>query len=187
MQSDIKSLEKMISDLLTLARIDASDKYSRLDKVHVGRLVQQIVKDASFEGIRDNKSVVQTGSFEHYVLADTGLLHSCIENVVRNALRHTPHGGVVEVHIDGDSGVDIPAVSISITDEGIGVPEQAVEQIFDPFFRVPSPGAHKQGGAGLGLSISKRIATLYGGSIAAQNLPDSGLQVQIRFPAAKNG
>jgi two-component system sensor histidine kinase CpxA len=187
MQSDIKSLEKMISDLLTLARIDASDKYSRLDKVHVGRLVQQIVKDASFEGIRDNKSVVQTGSFEHYVFADTGLLHSCIENVVRNALRHTPHGGVVEVHIDGDSGIGIPAVSISITDEGIGVPEQALEQIFDPFFRVPSPEAHKQGGAGLGLSISKRIATLYGGSIAAQNLPDSGLQVQIRFPAAKNG
>ena len=67
------------------------------------------------------------------------------------------------------------------------MPEEALEQIFDPFFRVPSPEAHKQAGTGLGLSISKRIATLYGGSITAQNLPDSGLQVQIRFPMATNG
>lgn len=186
MQSDIKSLEKMISDLLTLARIDASDKYSRRDKVHIGRLLQQIVKDAAFEGIREDKTVVQTGTFERYVSADTGLLHSCIENVVRNALRHTPHGGVVEVNVVDDSDVDSSTVVISIKDEGAGVPEQALEQIFDPFFRVPSPGAHKQGGAGLGLSISKRIATLYGGSIAAQNLAHGGLQVQIRLPSAAN-
>jgi len=183
MQSDIKSLEKMISDLLTLARIDASDKFSRRDKVHVGRLVQQIVKDASFEGVRDNKTVVQTGSFEYYILADSGLLHSCIENVVRNALKHTPPGGVVEVNVGDSSVPGIPCVSISITDEGAGVPEEALEQIFDPFFRVPTPGTHKQGGAGLGLSISKRIATLYGGSIVAQNLAHGGLQVKIRLPA----
>jgi pimeloyl-ACP methyl ester carboxylesterase len=63
MQSDIKSLEKMISDLLTLARIDASEKLSRREPVHVGRLVQRIVRDASFEGITDNKTVIQTGEF----------------------------------------------------------------------------------------------------------------------------
>jgi len=105
---------------------------------------------------------------------------------VTRALRHTPNGGVVEVNLAHDSDVDNPAVVSSITDEGTGVPEQTLEHIFDPFFRVPSPDAHKQGGSVLGLSISKRIATLYGGSIAAQNLPSSGLPVQIRFPAAKN-
>jgi two-component system sensor histidine kinase CpxA len=110
------------------------------------------------------------------------LLHSCIENVVRNALKHTPAGGVVEVGITDTSGVSGPMVAITTTDEGNGVPEDALEQIFDPFFRVASQGSHKQGGAGLGLSISKRIATLYGGSIAAQNLTGSGLQVQLCFP-----
>jgi signal transduction histidine kinase len=75
-------------------------------------------------------------------------------------------------------------IAITTTDEGAGVPEQALEQIFDPFFRMASQNSHKQGGAGLGLSISKRIAMLYGGTIAAQNLPGCGFQVQLRLPAA---
>lgn len=185
MQSDIRALEQMITDLLTLARIDASDRYSRQDSIHLGRLLQQIVKDASFEGITEKKTVVQTGVFERYVKADMGLLHSCIENVVRNALRHTPTGGIVEVYISDDFDVGVPMVLISVSDEGTGVPEQALDQIFDPFFRIPSPESHKQGGAGLGLSISKRIATLYGGTIVAQNQLDSGLEVQIRLPVTR--
>ncbi len=184
MQSDIKALEKMISDLLTLARIDASDKHSRRESVHVGRLIQQIVKDASFEGATEEKAVVQTGVFDRFISGDTGLLHSCIENVVRNAVKHTPAGGVVEVSLTDTPSLRGPMLAITTTDEGTGVPEYALEQIFDPFFRIAAQGSHKHGGAGLGLSISKRIATLYGGTIAAQNLPGSGFQVQLNLPAA---
>jgi two-component system sensor histidine kinase CpxA len=187
MQSDIKTLEKMISDLLTLARIDASDKHSHRESVHIGRLIQRIVKDASFEGATEEKTVVQTGAFERYISGDTGLLHSCIENVVRNALKHTPAGGVVEVSVTDISSFQGPMLAITTTDEGTGVPEHALEQIFDPFFRIASQDSHKQGGAGLGLSISKRIATLYGGTIAAKNLTGSGFQVQLNLPAASNG
>jgi len=133
MQSDIKALEKMISDLLTLARIDASDKLTRREPVHIGRLVQQIIKDASFEGVTASKTVVQTGVFERYVSADTGLLHSCVENIVRNSVKHTPAGGVVEVNIADISNSDSQALAITTTDEGSGVPEHALEQIFDPF------------------------------------------------------
>ena len=184
MQSDIKVLEKMIADLLALARIDASDKHSRRDVVHLGCLLQQLVKDASFEGQTEAKTVVQTGTFDRHLRGDTGLLHSCIENVVRNALRHTPNGGVVEVSMSDTIDAGVAMVVISVTDEGTGVPEQALHQIFDPFFRVPSPDSHKQGGAGLGLSISKRVATLYGGTITAKNQPEGGLEVQVRLPAA---
>jgi signal transduction histidine kinase len=184
MQFDIRALERMISDLLTLARIDASEKLSRRESVHVGRLVQQIVKDASFEGTTAQKTVVQTGVYERYVSADTGLLHSCIENIVRNALQHTPVGAVVEVNIADVSREALQMLTITTTDEGTGVPEDALEQIFDPFFRVPAEHSHRQGGAGLGLSISKRVVTLYGGSIAAQNLPDCGFQIQLRLPVA---
>ena len=185
MQSDIKTLEKMISDLLTLARVEASDKHSRRELVHVGRLIQRIVRDASFEGANEGKTVVQTGVFDRYISADTGLLHSCIENVVRNALKHTPTGGVVEVSVTDKPSFKGPMLAIITTDEGTGVPEYALEQIFDPFFRIAAPDSHKQGGAGLGLSISRRIATLYGGTIAAQNLPGSGFQVQLNLPAAR--
>jgi two-component system sensor histidine kinase CpxA len=151
----------------------------------VGRLVQRIVKDASFEGATEEKTVVQTGVFDRYISGDTGLLHSCIENVVRNALKHTPAGGVVEVSVTDTPGFRGPMLAITTTDEGTGVPEHALEQIFDPFFRIAAQDSHKQGGAGLGLSISKRIATLYGGTIAAQNLPNSGFQVQLNLPAAQ--
>ncbi|HEY0162524.1 MAG TPA: ATP-binding protein [Edaphobacter sp.] len=186
MQADIRSLEKMISDLLTLARIDASDKHSRKEAVHIGRLVQQIVKDASFEGVTEGKSVVQTGVFDRHVTADPGLLHSCIENVVRNALKHTPARGVVEVNIADASSHDAPMIAVTTTDEGKGVPEHALEQIFDPFFRLASSDSHRQGGAGLGLSISRRIATLYGGEITAHNLDHSGLEVRLRLPTARH-
>lgn len=81
--------------------------------------------------------------------------------------------------------LSVPTVVIRVRDEGTGVPEQALDQIFDPFFRVPSPDTHKHGGAGLGLSISKRIATLYGGTIVAQNHPEGGLEVRICLPAAR--
>ncbi|MBN9613994.1 MAG: HAMP domain-containing protein, partial [Acidobacteriales bacterium] len=185
MQADIKTLETMISDLLTLARIDASDKHSRRESIHIGRLIQQIVKDASFEGEAEAKTVVQTGVFDRYISGDTGLLHSCIENIVRNALKHTPGAGVVEVNIADISNFRGPMIVITTRDEGTGVPEEALEQIFDPFFRIASQNSHKQGGAGLGLSISKRIATLYGGTVAAQNLP-GGFQVQLCLPAAVN-
>jgi len=184
MHADIKTLETMISDLLTLARIDASDKHSRREPVHIGRLIQQIVKDASFEGAAEAKTVVQTGVFDRYISGDTGLLHSCVENIVRNALKHTPATGVVEVNIADVSNFRGSMIAITTTDEGTGVPEDALEQIFDPFFRIASQNSHKQGGAGLGLSISKRIATLYGGTIAAQNLTGGGFQVQLRLPAA---
>lgn len=182
MQGDIKTLEKMIADLLTLARIDASEKNSRRETIHLGRLVQQIVKDASFEGVTAQKTVVQTGVFDRWVLADTGLVHSCIENVVRNALKHTPSGGVVEISISDSIESDVSQIVITTTDEGTGVPQDSLEHIFDPFFRIASPDSHKQGGAGLGLSISKRIIELYSGSIAANNIPGGGLQVQIRLP-----
>jgi len=185
MQSDIKTLEKMISDLLTLARIDASDKHSRREPVHIGRLIQRIVRDASFEGAPEGKTVVQTGVFERYISGDTGLLHSCIENVVRNALKHTPARGVVEVRVTDIPGVSSPMLAVTTVDEGSGVPEHALEQIFDPFFRIASQDSHRQGGAGLGLSISKRIVTLYGGNIAAQNLTGSGFQVQLSLPATQ--
>jgi two-component system sensor histidine kinase CpxA len=183
MQSDINVLEKMISDLLTLARIDTQEKSSRRNPVHIGYLVQQIVKDASFEGLTGTKTVIQTGVYERYVLADAGLLHSCIENIVRNALKHTPMNGVVEVNIADISGLAFQYLEITTIDEGNGVPEHALEQIFDPFFRIPAQDSHKHGGAGLGLSISKRIATLYGGKIEAQNLADHGLQVRLSLPA----
>jgi two-component system sensor histidine kinase CpxA len=75
-------------------------------------------------------------------------------------------------------------LAITTTDEGNGVPEHTLEQIFDPFFRIASQDSHKHGGAGLGLSISKRIATLYGGTITAQNLT-GGFQVQVNLPAAQ--
>lgn len=184
MQSDIKALEKMISDLLTLARIDAADRYSRRENVHLGRLVQQITKDASFEGRAEAKTVVQTGVFDRYVCADGALLHSCVENVIRNALRHTPRGGAVEVNVADGTDAGRALAVINVSDEGSGVPEEALGQIFDPFFRVPSAGSHKQGGTGLGLSISLKIAVLYGGGITARNLQEGGLQVQIRLPLA---
>jgi two-component system sensor histidine kinase CpxA len=88
----------------------------------------------------------------------------------------------VEVSIQEVGRPGGAAICITTMDEGKGVPSESVKQIFDPFFRVPSEGSHRQGGAGLGLSISKRVVTLYGGNIEAHNLPEGGLAVSLTFP-----
>lgn len=182
MQGDIHALEQMITDLLTLARIDGADRSLRKERIHIGKLVQQIVRDASFEGAATHKTVVQTGVFDRYILAEGALLHSCIENVVRNALKHSPSGGVVEVNLCDLVENNLPTVSITVTDDGPGVPEDSLQQIFDPFFQIASGESHKQSGTGVGLAISKRIAALYGGSSSAKNLAESGFQVGISLP-----
>lgn len=182
MEREIRILEGMISDLLTLARIDASVPASRRTHVHLGRLVQQVVMDASFEGLPDQKTVVQTGLFEAWVQGDPGLLHRCIENVVRNALGFTPPGGEVEVEIAASARSGLDGCLVSTRDGGAGVPDAALAHLFEPFYRVPGGKNATRAGAGLGLAISRKVAQCHGGAIEARNLAAGGLQVSLWLP-----
>ena len=105
-------------------------------------------------------------------------LTSAVENVLRNAIRHSPTGGVVSVDVSTDDG----KVIVSVADQGAGVPEASLDKLFDPFYRSETDAQAGTGGTGLGLAIAKRAIQKNAGRIAAHNLDAGGLCVTIILP-----
>ena len=110
------------------------------------------------------------------------LLRSAIENVVRNAVRHTAQGSEVEVSLYCDQVNGNNYATVRVRDHGKGVPEESIEDIFRAFYRVEQARDRKSGGTGLGLAIAARAVRLHGGTIKANNATDGGLNVEIRLP-----
>lgn len=109
------------------------------------------------------------------------LLRSAVENVVRNAVRYTAENTAVEVQLAVEERPKTEAV-IRVSDRGPGVPEEALEKLFQPFYRLDDARGRQSGGAGLGLSIAERAVRLHGGSVKASNREGGGLVVEIRLP-----
>jgi two-component system sensor histidine kinase CpxA len=106
------------------------------------------------------------------------LIRSALDNVLRNAVRHTAEGTAVEVSIDC-GGVSAEMI---IRDHGPGVPEERLETLFEPFSRVAAARERSTGGAGLGLAIAKRAIEVHNGTVTVRNHPDGGLEVSIHLP-----
>jgi two-component system sensor histidine kinase CpxA len=105
------------------------------------------------------------------------LMRSAVENVVRNAIRHTAEGTAVELSLEaGDA-----RAALRVRDHGPGVPESMLAEIFVPFRRVADGGSD---GAGLGLAIAERAVSVHRGKIRAMNAPQGGLVVEIELPMA---
>jgi signal transduction histidine kinase len=110
------------------------------------------------------------------------LLLRAIENIVRNAIRHTPDGA--SVTLNGQISDDKTWLFLEVMDEGEGVPESDLKLIFEPFYRSPSAGQFK--GYGIGMAITRRVVDAHNGSVSAKNKKDGGLVVTIVLPLAND-
>jgi two-component system sensor histidine kinase CpxA len=178
-------LNEMIGRLLTIARLESDDAMQKFP-IDLGELIVEIARDADFEAQARHTHVEVRGTGEYVVMGDPGLLHSAIENVVRNATRYTREGTTVQVQLDqeGQEGLDRPEAVVRVTDCGPGVPEAALDKMFRPFYRIDDARGRRTGGVGLGLAITLRSVLLHGGSVKALNRPEGGLLVEIRLPRA---
>ena len=125
------------------------------------------------------------------VLGSASLLHSAIENVVRNAIRYTQEGTSVQVRLEQGVGIENdnlqgPEAVVRVTDSGPGVPEHALDKLFRPFYRIDDARGRQTGGVGLGLAITDRAVRLHGGTIRVANRPQGGLVVEIRLPLSSS-
>ena len=118
-------------------------------------------------------------------MANSALLHSAIENVLRNAVRYTKQGSTVELSmtIEPDQS---EWVVITIRDHGPGVPESMLKHLFEAFVRVEQARDRNSGNFGLGLAITERAVHFHGGTISAHNETEGGLSVTIRLPVLPN-
>jgi two-component system sensor histidine kinase CpxA len=187
MQADLDRLNMLISQILTLTRLQTRGDQKNGTSVNLRVILESVAEDARFEGNENGISVVISHVEDCWLKADPALLRSCIENVVRNAVHYTKPQTEVTLSVDlfsNCSGSEVSHLArILVADHGDGVPAEALEHIFEPFYRVTEAREHQTGGTGLGLSIAQRIAIVHGGSISARNRDSGGLEIEIRLPA----
>src|SRR5690348_16311975 len=177
-ETESERLNDLIGRLLTLARIKSLVDPPQHTSVSLRPLLDQIAQDANFEASAKSCTVQMTGAADCEVQGSQELLHSAIENVVRNAVRHTPPASTVRVHLDCGRKHS----RITISDEGPGVPAAELEKIFRPFYRLSDAREHRSGGSGIGLAITQEVARLHGGKVSARNAAPHGLIVEIELP-----
>jgi two-component system sensor histidine kinase CpxA len=190
-------LNQLIQRLLTISRLETGADGLRRTKLSLRKLVEQVAHDAEYEtpgrGCRVTSSsdtlidVEGNAADEFLVEADPDLLRSAVENAVRNATRYTAEGTTVEVRLERrrapSSDRSGEEIVIRVLDSGPGVPNEALQKIFEPFYRLDDARNQQTGGAGLGLSIADRAIRLHGGQLRASNRKEGGLEIEIRIPA----
>jgi two-component system sensor histidine kinase CpxA len=180
-ERETERLNGLIGQLLSLAQIESGTGFHR-ERFDLYLLLEAAVADGDFEARARGCSVELHGVGPYWVDGSVELLRSATENVIRNAIRHSPEGGAVDVSIlQEEEGAHSTAV-VTVRDHGAGVPETALPRLFEPFFRVQSGSRKDARGTGLGLAITQRAIRLHNGSVRAQNAPNGGLLVTIRVP-----
>jgi two-component system sensor histidine kinase CpxA len=171
-------LDELIGEILSLSRLDDPARTLVAEPVNLEELLETLVENARIEA--DLRSIqLQLNALPGLsVEGDRELLFRAVENVLRNAVRFSPNGTLVEVTAEraGDQAV------IRIRDHGPGVPQEALARIFEPFFCVAQARDRESGGYGIGLAITARVAALHGGSVRAENAAPSGLALEITLP-----
>jgi len=181
LQADLNLLNTLIGQILTLTRLQTRGDQKIEVPVNLRSILESVAEDARFEVEEEGKSVAIARADDCWLKGDAALLRSCVENVVRNAIHYTkPHTEVVLLlELVGHGS---HSARILVSDQGDGVPPEALDHIFEPFYRVTEAREHQTGGTGLGLSIAQRIATAHGGRIHAYNRDGGGLDIEIHFP-----
>lgn len=180
---EIERLNELIGQLLELSRLEAGVDAAHIDQIDIRELLDELIDDAQFEADARGCQVRLRKAFPALVKANAILLHSAIENVVRNAIKYTKPNTTVDISMLEDAG-NPGIIVIQIRDHGLGVPEEMLAHLFQPFVRVEEARDRLSGGHGLGLAIADRAVRLYGGEITARNEPDEGLSIYIRLQVA---
>ena len=177
---ETEGLEGMIQQILDLAKLENHGEDQELEDVDLVEVVSLVVDDVRFEGRSQDKSVrwnPPEGLFRVRGLADA--LRSAVENVLRNAIAHTPGHTHVDVSLENSGGT----AKLCIRDRGEGVPDGQIERIFEPFYRC---SGERKGGAGVGLAITQTAAALMNGTVEASGAPGGGLQVTMELPLVRS-
>jgi signal transduction histidine kinase len=172
---EARRLDTLIGQLLSLTRIDSGVDRGSPARFDLTNLVQEVANDGDFEARARNRSVAIKRADACTMEGFEELLRSAVENVVRNAIRHTREGTAVEISLQAANGRAL----LQVRDHGPGVPESMLSEIFLPFRRAPNGNSE---GAGLGLAIAERAVAVHRGTIRAMNADEGGLIVEIDLP-----
>jgi two-component system sensor histidine kinase CpxA len=181
---DVVRIDLLLGQLLTLSRLEARFSSAEREDVDFAQLVEEAAADANFEAQALGKSVsLQTTGSVIVRNADPDALRSACENIIRNAVRFTRPGSDVQIVLEVDRSAPEPLAFLTVRDHGPGVPEGSLQAIFQPFYRINGDG-EATGGNGLGLAIASEAIRMHRGTIRAENLRSTGLEIIVQLPVA---
>lgn len=171
----------LIEDLLTLSRYDSGQVAMHGHPVGVAGVVDQVVMDLLPRSSEREVRVVNAVGESVGVVSETGRLQQVLFNLIDNAVKYGRLGGNVRVEaVEGEAGW----VEVRVIDDGPGIPEVALERVFERFYRVDKARSRDQGGTGLGLAIVKHIVQCHGGRVWATSRAGEGTTFYFTLPAA---
>lgn len=180
-EHETERLDDLIGQSLTLSRLDAGASYSKDDYIDVVALLDAIISDANFEASQQNKKVVFRYTQSWVINANAELLRRALENIIRNAIHYTLENSTVDVRLKQNPNNNKEFI-IQVCDQGAGVPDDKLTDLFEPFVRLSAARDRDSGGYGLGLAIAKRAVNFHRGRVVASNRTGHGLCIKIILP-----
>lgn len=175
-----KRLNKLVTELFELAKLDAQDTKLNREPFGLAELVQDTVQKFQLKACEKNIRI--NAQFEEalpFINADIGLVERVLENLIENALRYTPANGLIQLKLKPMN----QSVAVQVSDTGCGIPAEALPRVFDRFYQLDKSRNSSPGSSGLGLAIAKRIVELHGSEIAVQSELNYGTTFTFQLPA----
>jgi heavy metal sensor kinase len=179
---EVARLERLVSGLLALSRLDAGDAQREWVDVDLGALASSIVEQMRLVADDSGVQLDASGLRALTVRGDRGRLKQVVVNLLDNAIKFTPRGGTVSLRTEQRPDVAL----LEVRDTGIGIPPEALPHVFERFFRADAARTREDGvtdgGAGLGLAIVQSICTAHGAGIEVESVPGLGSCFRLSFP-----
>lgn len=178
MQTEAKRLSDLVQEIIDLSRLQDDDPLKNAKVLKLADLISEAIDGSRMAAEARNISLTftQLGDFE--VLGDRRQIEMAISNLVENAINYSSNGTRVAIALRRQDAL----AEISISDQGVGIPEKDIERIFERFYRVDPARSRATGGTGLGLSIVKHVVNNHGGDISVWSVEDAGSTFTIRLP-----
>ena len=178
MQTEAKRLSDLVQEIIDLSRLQNDDPLKNAKVLNLADLISEAIDGSRMAAEARNISLTftQLGDFE--VLGDRRQIEMAVSNLVENAINYSPDGTRVAIALRKQDAL----AEISISDQGLGIPEKDIERIFERFYRVDPARSRATGGTGLGLSIVKHVVNNHGGDISVWSVEGAGSTFTIRLP-----
>ena len=178
MQTESKRLTDLVQEIINLSRLQDSDPLSVPSELHVQDLISEAIDQTQVTA--DSRQIIVSNSenVDGLILGDREQLIMAIQNLIENAINYSPEGTKVTVTSKVEDGI----VDISVTDQGIGIPDADLDRIFERFYRVDPARSRLTGGTGLGLSIVKHVALKHGVEVKVWSSENVGSTFSLRLP-----
>ena len=177
-QTETERMIRLVNDLLKLSKMDSSDTELSKEMVEFNVFFNRIIDRFEMSKSHKVRFERQLPKEQYFVEIDPDKLTQVIDNIISNALKYSPEGGKVRFGMTVEEGF----LLIQISDEGMGIPKENVDRIFDRFYRVDRARSREMGGTGLGLAISKEMINAHGGVIWAESKYGKGTTIFFTLP-----